>query len=138
MIHNNRMAMFIIMIVSGLLSTMNVWADKLSDIRWSINDIYMSLLMTGWMFLLIGIYSIEGLDIIIGIVCIVIAFICIRKQVFVNVRQYVDGMIPHHSMAVFITKQLVNKYKDIPEKIYELTKNIIYNQEKEIQILKGI
>ena len=41
--------MFIIMIVSGLLSTMNVWVDKIEDIRFSLNDLYMTLLMTGWM-----------------------------------------------------------------------------------------
>ena len=29
-----------IMILSGLLSTMNVWVNKLDDIRFSINDAY--------------------------------------------------------------------------------------------------
>ena len=38
--------------MSGLLSTMNVWVDKVDDIRFSINDAYMTLLMTGWMFYL--------------------------------------------------------------------------------------
>jgi len=46
--------MFFIMILSGLLSTMNVWVDKIDDIRFSINDVYMTLLMTGWMFLFTG------------------------------------------------------------------------------------
>ena len=38
--------------VSGLLSTMNVWVDKADDIRFSINDIYMTLLMTDGCFYL--------------------------------------------------------------------------------------
>jgi hypothetical protein len=42
------------MVLSGLLSTMNVWVDKVDDIRFSINDLYMTLLMTGWMFLFMG------------------------------------------------------------------------------------
>jgi hypothetical protein len=42
------------MLLSGLLSTMNVWVDKVDDIRFSINDAYMTLLMTGWMFLFMG------------------------------------------------------------------------------------
>ena len=29
---------------------MNVWVDKVDDIRFSMNDAYMTLLMTGWMF----------------------------------------------------------------------------------------
>lgn len=30
--------MFGIMVLSGLLSTMNVWVDKIDDIRFSVND----------------------------------------------------------------------------------------------------
>ena len=48
--------MFCIMILSGLLSTMNVYVDKIDDIRWSLNDIYMTLLMTGWMITFMSIY----------------------------------------------------------------------------------
>jgi hypothetical protein len=33
---------------------MNIWVDKLDDIRFSINDAYMILLMSGWMFLFMG------------------------------------------------------------------------------------
>jgi len=32
--------MFIISMLAGLLSTMNVWATRFSDIRISLNDIY--------------------------------------------------------------------------------------------------
>ena len=53
MLHNNWV-MFVIMILSGLLSTMNLWIDKWSDIRWSLNDVYMALAMTGWMFFLMA------------------------------------------------------------------------------------
>ena len=42
---NHYMIMFIIMMLSGLLSTMNVYVDKFSDISFSLNDIYMILLM---------------------------------------------------------------------------------------------
>ena len=43
---NHYIVMFFIMILSGLFSTMNVWADKYDDMRLSINDAYMILLMT--------------------------------------------------------------------------------------------
>ena len=41
------LVMFFIMLVAGVLSTMNVWADKIDDIRLSLNDLYMILLMNG-------------------------------------------------------------------------------------------
>jgi len=37
---HSTIPMFIIMILAGLLSSMNVWVDKLSDIRLHLNDIY--------------------------------------------------------------------------------------------------
>ena len=67
LINNHYTIMFFIMILSGLLSTMNVWADKIDDIRFSMNDVYMALLMTGWMFLFMGLVNQEIIIIIIGI-----------------------------------------------------------------------
>ena len=49
---HSTIPIFIIMIIAGLLSSMNVWTDKLRDIRLHLNDIYMAILMTGWMFAL--------------------------------------------------------------------------------------
>ena len=43
--NSHYIIMFFIMIVAGALSTMNVWVDKISDIRFSLNDVYMILLM---------------------------------------------------------------------------------------------
>ncbi len=135
MLHDNW-TMFVIMILSGLLSTMNLWVDKWSDIRWSLNDIYMALAMTGWMFFFMGLYYYNTIQITLGIGLLVISFICIRSQLFVNIKQYVNGMIPHHSMAVFMTKQLLQKELSLPKTLQELTNTIIANQEKEIAILK--
>ncbi len=137
MLHDNW-TMFVIMILSGLLSTMNLWVDKWSDIRWSLNDIYMALAMTGWMFFFMGLYYYNTIQITLGIGLLVISFICIRSQLFVNIKQYVNGMIPHHSMAVFMTKQLLQKELSLPKTLQELTNTIIANQEKEIAILKSL
>ena len=48
---NTYIVMFLTSFLSGILSSMNVWVDKIEDIRFSLNDCYMALLMTGWMFL---------------------------------------------------------------------------------------
>ena len=59
--------MLIIMFIAGLLSSMNVWVDKLSDMRFHLNDVYMSLLMCGWSLILMGIYYINPTILLVGI-----------------------------------------------------------------------
>lgn len=129
---NHYLVMFIIMILSGLLSTMNVWVDKISDIRYSINDVYMTLLMTGWMFLFMGIYYKETNIFILGLFLVIVIIFCIRSQLFVSQQQYKFGMIPHHSMAILMSKKLLEKKNTIQPFLH----NLINTQEKEIQFLK--
>jgi len=119
------------MVLSGLLSTMNVWVDKIEDIRFSMNDAYMTLLMTGWMFLFMGMIHQELNIFFIGLVLVIVNIWCIRTQFLITVTQYKLGMIPHHSMAVHMSKKLL-KQKNIP-----FVENIITTQEKEILILKN-
>ena len=133
--YSHYTVMFFIMIVSGLLSTMNVWVDKLNDIRFSINDIYMTLLMTGWMFLFMGLYYQEIPIMLIGGFIVVLFLWCIRTQFMVTYEQYMLGMIPHHSMAIHMSRkllQLMNK----PSKIKDFVTNIINTQDKEIKYMK--
>ena len=130
--NNHYTIMFFIMILSGLLSTMNIWVDKLDDIRFSINDAYMILLMCGWMFLFMGLIYQEISIFFIGLSLVIITIWCIRNQFLVTESQYKLGMIPHHSMAVHMSKKLLEKENSIKPFI----QNIIETQEKEINILK--
>ena len=126
--------MFFIMILAGLLSTMNVWTDKLSDMRLSLNDLYMILLMTGWMFLFMGLYYREPWVFIFGAVCALANLWAIRTQFMITRAQYARGMIPHHSMAVLMSKQLLRNQP--PSDMKPFVQNIINTQEKEINYLK--
>ena len=136
--NNHYTVMFCIMILSGLLSTMNVWVDKLDDIRFSVNDAYMSLLMTGWMFLFMGLIYQERKVFFIGLLMVIINIWCIRSQFLVSETQYKLGMIPHHSMAVHMSKKLLERENDINNinDISSLAKSIITNQENEIVFMK--
>lgn len=136
--HNHMLVMLIIMMLSSFLSTMNVWVDKLSDIRWSLNDLYMGLLMSGWMLTLMGIWYQRLSYIGVGVGFIITALVLIRTQLFINSQQYAYGMIPHHSMAVFMTGKLLQKGRNIPDEMRELGEKIIVNQREEISILKGV
>ena len=131
--YNHYVVMFFIMILSGLLSTMNVWVDKLDDIRFSINDIYMTLLMTGWMFLFMGIYYSETSILYLGLFLVVINIWCIRTQFMVTNEQYILGMIPHHSMAVLMSKKLLERKSPLTN---NFVSNIIITQQKEIEYMK--
>ena len=124
--------MFFIMLLSGLLSTMNVWVDKVDDIRFSINDAYMILLMTGWMFLFMGLIYKEISVSLIGLSLVLLNIWCIRNQFLITEAQYKLGMIPHHSMAVHMSKKLLEKENNISS----FVKNIIKTQEDEIIVLK--
>ena len=141
---NSYLVMFIIMIISGLLSTMNIWADKASDIRFSINDLYMVLLMSGWMFLFMGLYY-RQLNIgAIGLCIVFIIIWCIRTQFMVTKQQYLLGMIPHHSMAILMSKQLLKKEEEKEKEEKEentdfeiFLEKIIDTQENEIMYMKN-
>ena len=129
--NNHYTIMFFIMILSGLLSTMNVFVDKIDDIRFSINDAYMTLLMTGWMFLFMGLIYQEIRVFFIGLLLVIINIWCIRNQFLISETQYKLGMITHHSMAVHISKKLLEKENNISS----FVENIIKTQEEEILFL---
>jgi len=132
--------MIVIMFIAGLLSSMNVWVDKISDIRFHLNDVYMSLLMCSWSLILIGICYINATILFTGIIFTFLIIYCIRTQLFIDEKQYLKGMIPHHSMAVLMSRELLNKSsnKDIrvSNDIKTLAKHIINSQNDEINIMK--
>jgi len=126
--------MFFIMILSGLLSTMNMWVDKYDDIRFGMNTIYMILLMTGWMFFFMGIFYKEFDTFIIGLIFVILNIWCIRTQFLITENQYKLDMIPHHSMAIFMSKKLLEKNNNMSP----FLANLINTQEKEIIFMKKI
>ena len=129
--------MFIISFVAGWLSTMNMWVNSISDVRLHVNDLYMVILMTGWMLLFMIVFDKKNyknmllLVVIIGVICITIYLI--RTQTFVDDIQFMRGMIPHHSMAITMASHIQTKTKN--PIIKKLTKNIIESQQKEIDVM---
>ena len=64
----------------------------------------------------------------------------LRNQVFVNNKNWLKRMIPHHSTALTTTKQLLKKDDVLKNntRLYRLGKDIIYNQEREIIFMKNM
>ena len=107
--HNQYVEIFIMLIISGLLSTKNVWVDNISDIRYSINDLYMILLLSGWMGSFIGFYYRDNKILSYGLTLVVITIICIRTQFLVSEDQYILDMIPHNSKSIHMSKERLKK-----------------------------
>ncbi len=129
---HNVMFMVICMFFAGYASTMNNWIDNLDDFRFSLNDFYMVGLMTGWMLFFMGLFTLQLGKTLFGLFFVIIFFILIRTQWFVTEIQYLKGMIPHHSMAILMSKRLEKK----PNSIQHLLDQIIQTQQKEIIIMK--
>ena len=129
---HNVMFMVICMFFAGYASTMNNWIDKWDDFYFSLNDLYMVGLMTGWMLFFMGFFTLQMGKTVIGLLIVSIFFVLIRTQAFVSETEYLKGMIPHHSMAVLMSKRLEKK----PNSIQHILDNIIQTQEKEIVIFK--
>ena len=126
--------MLVIMILAGGLSTMNVWVSDIKDVRFSLNDLYMILLMSGWMFLFTGMYYKQLETCVFGGILVLLMLTMIRKQMFITSGQYKLGMIPHHSMAVFMSKKyLENNSGDAA--LRALALKIIASQQLEIKFL---
>ena len=133
---HNYVFMIVIMIISGLLSSMYIWANRLGDIRLSINDLYMILLMTGWMLFFMTLSYGDYYKTIYAGIFIIAIFFSIRNQQFITKGQYFTGMIPHHSMAVLMSRQLLKNDRTLTPEEMSFVKSIIKNQEEEIHWMK--
>lgn len=59
-----------------------------------------------------------------------------RNQIAVNDKQYLEGMIEHHSMAVFMSDEILKKTDNYH--IAKLAKNIIQTQNDELKIMTDL
>lgn len=135
MIHSYNI-MIIIMILSGLLSSMWVWSDKISDIRITLNDLFMIGLMTAWMISFMSVINSDKKIAAISLLFVSIFYFLIRFQYRVGLKQFYQGMIPHHSMAILMGKNVLKK-SGLNQQDRQFIENIITTQEGEIQWMKN-
>ena len=137
----DNLMMFYVSVIAGLFVTMNTWVNNFDDIRLlHMNDVYMILLMAVLM-IFISMIFMHGKDVslksmVILFVIILIIFFMIRQQIFVDDTQYLNGMIPHHSMAILMSKKIKEKTKN--PKIIKLANEIIESQTREIKTINEI
>jgi Ca2+/Na+ antiporter len=59
-----------------------------------------------------------------------------RKQIAINDKQYLEGMIEHHSMALLTSEEILKKTDNYD--VAKLAKNIIQTQTDELQLMNRL
>jgi len=59
-----------------------------------------------------------------------------RAQVAINDKQYLEGMIEHHSMGIFTSEEVLKKTDNYD--VAKLAKNIIQQQEDELRMMREL
>ena len=119
-----------------------IMVENKIDITNSVGKAYMAVIMGIYMVILEVMmhdhqYNIVSTSFYIGLIILLVLFIYLyRKQVAVNDKQYLEGMIEHHSMALLTSKEILKKTDDY--NIAKLAKNIIESQENEIKIMRDL
>jgi Ca2+/Na+ antiporter len=119
-----------------------VMVEKRSDITNSIGKAYMAVIM-GISMVFVEVmmhdyqYSVCSSKLYIGLTAVMVLFIYLyRKQVAIKDKQYLEGMIEHHSMALLTSKEILKKTDDY--NIAKIAKNIIETQENEMKVMRDL
>ena len=141
----DHLIMFIVMVIIGMaFNPMNMLAFKFNHLYMSTTLFYGGIMMASNMvwghqivhYLQMGHFNLQIFVIGLSLSLFTTIFL-LRKQLNVDVDQWLRRMIPHHSTALTTTKKLISSdeiKKD--SKLYRLAKDIIYNQEREILTMK--
>jgi len=80
--------------------------------------------------------TIFAIGVLLSIGCVFL----LRKQLFVTSNQWLKRMIGHHSTAITTTTQLLQNEDNFiyDSYLFTLAKNLVYQQEKEILLMKNM
>jgi hypothetical protein len=108
----------------------------------SIGKAYMAVIMALFMILLEVMmhdhqYHVLSLNLYILIISGLVLFVYLyRKQIAINDKQYLEGMIEHHSMALLTSEEILKKTDNY--NVAKLAKNIIQTQQDEIRVMRKL
>lgn len=142
---NGNYKKFILMLSLSFIvmySVMYFNVNETNHIYISLNRFYMSILMVTPMAVIMltfmfTMYKNKKMNIVIiciNIAAFVFAFYMLRNQGFVEDKQFMRSMIPHHSSAILVSR---NAELSDPE-VRKLAQQIIESQEREIEQMKNI
>jgi hypothetical protein len=119
-----------------------IMVNKYSYITNSLGKVYMSIIM-GLFMVLIEVmmhdhqYSVFSSYWYISLFLMLGIFTYLyRKQTYIDDKQYIEGMIEHHSMALLTSEEILKKTDNY--ETAKLAKNIIQNQTDELKFMKKL
>lgn len=119
-----------------------IMVNSRNDITNNLGKVYMSTIMALFMVLLEVMmhdhqYHVLSLNLYAILIAGLVLFIYLyRKQVAIKDKQYLEGMIEHHSMGILTSEEILKKTDNYD--VAKLAKNIIQTQKDEIRIMKSI
>jgi len=146
-LYKKQVIQFIVMVIVGMLfNPMNILAYRINDLYISLTLFYSGLLMATnmiWAHEIIHYLSMNHFNMynfFTGISLSILVSVILRKQLFVDDKQWLKRMIGHHSTAITTTTQLLDNQKNVTDNsyMYRLAKDIVYNQEREIIFMKNM
>jgi len=123
-----------------LMSSITV--NKRIYITNNLGKVYMSIIMAGLMLFLEVMmhdhqYNIFSLNLYVLLASLVALFVYLyRYQIAIDDKQYLKGMIEHHSMALLTSEEILKKTNNY--NVAKLAKNIIQEQQDEINSMKKL
>jgi hypothetical protein len=139
-----QLIMFGVMIIVGMLfNPMNILAYRIDDLYVSLTLFYGGLLMASnmmWAHELVHYFSMGQFNkvvFLIGIVLsITVSIFLLRKQLYVDDKQWLKRMISHHSTALTTSRKISDSTDSM--KVKHLANDIINTQEREIKLMKSM
>lgn len=113
-----------------------------AEITNNIGKVYMSVIMALFMVLLEVImhdhqYHVLSVNLYVSLIASLGLFIYLyRKQIAIKDKQYLEGMIEHHSMGILTSEEILKKTDNYD--VAKLAKNIIQTQKDEIVTMQTL
>ena len=134
--------MFIGSFIVQYLLMSSIMVNNIGDITNSLGKIYMSIIMGLYMVIIEVLmhdhqYEVVSTKYYITFGLLLIVFVTLyRTQQFISDKQYLEGMIEHHSMAILTSNKILEKTDNY--NVAKLAKEIIQKQQDEIIIMKDL
>lgn len=131
-----------LLMFAAMYALMYAMVDRFANVYNSLNQVYMSALMTGAMVLLeLGImrhmYKNTRRNVVVAVLSVVVLLVSwfgIREQWGIGDRQFLRSMIPHHSGALL----MCGKSSVSDPRILALCQEILSSQQREIALMEQL
>jgi len=119
-----------------------IMVDSLNNITHSVGKVYMVFIMGLSMVLVeVGMHDMQYKIVSANKYALLLTLIALfvylyRNQVAIGDKQYLNGMIEHHSMAILTSEEILKKTDNY--NVAKLAKNIIQKQKDELREMKEL